>query len=88
MIPYLLKEPDFKISALCSTYSDLRYWILYTDHTVNVQQHMVKFHEDAFQQKICHFLAPILRGSEAKINRIWRKILFHRKSLCRESTKT
>ena len=24
-----------------------------------------------FEQKICHFFAPILRGSEVKINRIW-----------------
>ena len=30
VIPNLLREPDFKISAMCSTYSDLRYWILYT----------------------------------------------------------
>ena len=33
-IPYLLTEPDFKISALFSSYSDIRYWNLYTDHTV------------------------------------------------------
>ena len=41
-----------------------------------------------FEQKICHFLAPILRGSEAKINRIWRKNLFHIVPLCRDSNKT
>ena len=34
VIPYLLTVPDFKITALFSSYSDLRYWILYTDHTV------------------------------------------------------
>ena len=33
-IPYLLTEPDFNILALFSSYSDIRYWILYTDHTV------------------------------------------------------
>ena len=33
VIPCLLTEPDF-ISALFSSYSDLRYWILYTDQTV------------------------------------------------------
>ena len=37
-IPYLLIEPDFKISTLFSSYKDLRYWILYTDHTVDKAQ--------------------------------------------------
>ena len=34
VIPYLFTEPDFKISALFSNYSDHRYLILYTDHTL------------------------------------------------------
>ena len=38
-------------------------------------------------QKKCHFLGPILRGTEAKIRRIWGKNEVHGKALCRDSTK-